>query len=129
MRTRNIDFGNTYCAIELNENCIAYDYNSCGNCGDFVRAKTGSIFTYGHVDIGFCPKGNIMEESGKVLLVGSARTKTGSYKYSSGSSTVVPTTSTYTQTFNATSFKTYQYAWSNWGDGQAGGAIQGAYGG
>ena len=28
----------------------------------------------------------------------------------------------------ATSFKTYQYAWSNWGDGQAGGAIQGAYG-
>ena len=129
LRTRNVDFGKTYCAIELNENCIAFDYNSCGDCGDFIRAKTGSIFTYGHKDIGICPKGNIIEDSGKVLLIGSARSKTGSYKYSSGSSTPpAPTTATYTKTFKATGFGTYQYAWSNWATGEWGNrAIQGNY--
>ena len=130
LRTRNIDFGQTWCAIELNENCQCYDGDSCGNCGDFVRAVTGSIFTYGSSANGICPFGNKVETSGRIFLVGKDRSQAGSYKYpSSTPPPATPTTATYTQTFKATSFKTYQYAWSNWGDGQAGGAIQGAYGG
>ena len=130
LRTRNVDFGQTYCAIQLDENCMGYDGDSCGNCSDFVRAVTGSIFTYGASGGGICPFGSKLETSGKILLVGNARTQTGSYKYPTSTPTPTPpSTATYTQTFKATSFKTYQYAWSNWGDGQAGGAIQGAYGG
>ena len=129
-RTRIVDFGKTWGAIELNENCMCYDGDSCGNCSDFVRAKTGSIFTYGASGGGICPFGNKIEASGKIFLVGSARTQRGSYKYPTANPTPpAPTKATYTQTFKATGFKTYQYAWSNWGAGQAGGAIQGAYGG
>ena len=130
LRTRNIDFCKTWCAIELNENSMGYDGDSCGNCNDFVRAVTGSVFTYGASGEGMCPYGNKLETSGKILLIGNARTQTGSYRYPTADPVPpAPTTATYTQTFKATSFKTYQYAWSNWGDGQGGGAIQGAYGG
>ena len=129
LRTRNVDFGQTYCAIELNEICMAYDGDSVGNCTDFVRAKTGSIFTYGSNANGICPFGNKIEASGKIFLVGSARTQRGSYRYPTSDPTPpAPTTATYTKTFKATGFGTYQYAWSNWASGEWGNrAIQGNY--
>ena len=108
---------------------MCYDGDSCGNCTDFVRAKTGSIFTYGASGGGICPFGNKIEASGKIFLVGSARTQRGSYKYPTTNPTPpAPTTATYTQTFKATGFGTYQYAWSNWASGEWGNrAIQGNY--
>ena len=85
-----LKLGKTYCAIQLDENCQCYDGDSCGDCSDFVRAVTGSIFTYGSSGGGICPYGNKVETSGKILLVGNARTQKGSYKYPSSTPSPTP---------------------------------------
>ena len=129
LRTRNIDFCQTWCAIELNENSMGYDGDSCGNCNDFVRSVTGSVFTYGASGGGICPFGIKAETSGKIFLVGNDRTQRGSYRYPTADPVPpAPTTATYTKTFKATGFGTYQYTWSNWASGEWGNrAIQGNY--
>lgn len=111
-KTAHIDFCTTWCAFDLSVNSQVYDSDSCGNCGDFFRVYTGSIFIYGSSGSGYRPFGNKLEYSGRYLLVGGERTQTNSFR----TPPAIPPTSTYTQSFGWTSHKTYQYQWSNWGD-------------
>ena len=112
VRGNRIDFCDTYCAYDISEHSICSDSDGVGNCGDFFRVYTGSIFTYGDSGGGYRPMGNKIETSGKYFLIGNERTVTASFR----TKPPVPPTSTYTQSFSWTSHKTYQYQWSNWND-------------
>ena len=78
--TTNVDFCKTYCAFELRDRSHVYDSDACGNCGDFFRVFTGSIFVYGSNGGGYRPYGNKIEGSGRYLLVGAERTQTNSFR-------------------------------------------------
>ena len=78
--TSNVDFCKTYCAFELRDRSHVYDSDACGNCGDFFRVFTGSIFVYGSNGGGYRPYGNKIENSGRYLLVGAERTQTNSFR-------------------------------------------------
>ncbi len=112
VRGKRIDFCDTYCAYDINEHSICSDSDGVGNCARFFRIYTGSIFTYGDNGGGYRPRGSRMEVSGKYFLIGNERTETASFR----TKPAVPPTSQYTQSFNWTSHKTYQYSWSNWND-------------
>ena len=114
VRGMQIDFCDTWCAYDINEHSICSDSDGVGNCGDFFRIYTGSIFTYGDSGNGYCPMGNKLEYSGRYFLVGKERNATASFR----TKPAVPPTNTqiYTYTYNWTSHKTYQYQWSNWND-------------
>ena len=78
--TTSVDFCQTYCALELRDRSHVYDSDACGNCGDFFRVFTGSIFVYGSNGGGYRPYGNKIEGSGRYLLVGAERTQTNSFR-------------------------------------------------
>ena len=72
------------------------------------------------------PKGALREISGSIVSIGKGASEHASYR----EAPPVPPTSVYTQSFGATGFGTYQYAWGNWASGEWGNrAIQGVWNG
>lgn len=78
--TSYIDFCKTHCAFDLSFKSHVYDYDSCGNCGQYFRLYTGSTFIYGSSGGGYKPHGSKVEYSGKYFLVGGERTDTNSFR-------------------------------------------------
>ena len=79
-QSKNIDFCKTYCAFEFSSESHWYDSDACGNCSDFFRLYSGSMFIYGSNAGGYRPFGNKLEYSGRFLLVGAERTQTNSFR-------------------------------------------------
>ena len=124
---RTVDFVNSYTAIFADKGSNLYDYDSCGNSTNCYYVMTAATVMYGNSDSGtFRPMGTLRKVSGDILSIGKGATEHASYR----NAPAVPPTSTYTQTFNATGFGTYQYAWGNWASGEWGNrAIQGVWNG
>ena len=70
------------------------------------------------------PNGSLDEITGKIVSIDDGATAKSSFR----KPPAIPSVLNYTQTFNATGFGTYQYAWSNWATGEWGNrAIQGVW--
>lgn len=124
VRGEKIDFCDTYCAYDISEHSICSDSDGVGNCADFFRLYSGSVFTYGDSGGGYRPKGNRIETSGKYFLIGSERSETGSFR----TKPPVPPTSNYEKSFSHTSLATYQYKWGNWKSGECKQGVWDIYG-
>ena len=124
---RTVDFVNSYTAIFADKGSNLYDYDSCGNSTNCYYVMTSATVMYGESDSGtHRPMGALRKVSGDILSIGKGAVEHASYR----NAPAVPPTSTYTQSFNATGFGTYQYAWGNWASGEWGNrAIQGVWNG
>ena len=124
---RTIDFVNSYTAIFADKGSNLYDYDSCGNSTNCYYVMTAATVMYGNSDSGtHRPMGALRKVSGDILSIGKGAAERASYR----NAPAVPPTSTYTQSFSATGFGTYQYAWGNWASGEWGNrAIQGVWNG
>lgn len=124
---RTIDFVNSYNAVFADWGSNVYDYDSCGNCTNCYYSMRAATIMYGHTDAGtFRPKGALRKISGDIVSIGNGAGEKESYR----NAPPVPATSVYTQSFGATGFGTYQYAWGNWASGEWGNrAIQGVWNG
>lgn len=111
LKTQKIDFCGTYCAFELQNCSIGYDYDSCGNCKEYVRSDSGSIFQYGHgTSAGYRPAGRLTEKGGSIKLLGSARTIQNSFRVAPE----VPATTNQYQDFNFSDYGYYSEGYGNW---------------
>ena len=124
---RTIDFVNSYNAVFADWGSNVYDYDSCGNCVNCYYSMRAATIMYGHSDSGtFRPTGALRKISGDIVSIGNGAGEKASFRVAPA----VPPTSTYTQSFSATGFGTYQYAWGNWASGEWGNrAIQGVWNG
>ena len=125
--TRTIDFVNSYNAIFADWGSNVYDYDSSGNCNNCYYSMRSATIMYGHSDSGtHRPTGALRKISGDIVSIGNGAGEHPSYRVAPP----VPPTSVYTQSFGATGFGTYQYAWSNWAYDEWGNrAIQGVWNG
>ena len=126
-KIRAIDFVNSYNAIYADRGSNVYDYDSCGNCTNCYYSMNAATIMYGQSDSGtFRPMGALRKISGDIVSIGNGAGEKASFRVAPP----VPPTSVYTQSFGATGFGTYQYAWSNWASGEWGNrAIQGVWNG
>ena len=122
-----IDFVNSYNALYADWGSNVYDYDSCGNCNICYYSNRAATIMYGrHNTNTHRPTGELRKMSGDIVSLGNGAGEHASYR----NAPAVPPTSTYTQSFNATGFGTYQYAWGNWASGEWGNrAIQGVWNG
>ena len=120
-----IDFVDSYNAVFADLGSNVYEYNSCGNCTNSYYSMRSATIMVGVSDSYSCkPKGDLLKISGDIVSIGNGVYEQSSYRYAPP----VPVTSIYTQSFGATGFGTYQYAWSNWASGEWGNrAIQGVW--
>lgn len=123
--TRKIDFVNSCNALYADWGSNVYDYDSCGNCTISYCSNRAATIMYGHADSGtFRPIGALRKTSGDIVSIGKGAGEKASFR----DAPPVPATSVYTQSFGATGFGTYQYAWGNWASGEWGNrAIQGVW--
>ena len=124
---RTVDFVNSYTAIFADKGSNLYEYDSCGNSTNCYYVMTAATVMCGSSDSGtHRPMGALRKVSGDILSIGNGSAEHASYRIAPS----VPATSVYTQSFGATGFGTYQYAWSNWASGEWGNrAIQGVWNG
>ena len=126
-RTVNIDYVDSRVGLYADGCSTVYDSDSCGNCIAAFQSYNGSTIMYGDKNAGsWRPSGSLDEVTGKIIAIDDGATAKPSIRKSPS----IPATSNHTQTFNATGFGTYQYAWSNWATGEWGNrAIQGVWNG
>lgn len=126
-RTAIIDYVNSRIGLYADACSTVYDRDSCGNCISAFQSYSGSTIMYGDKGAGsWRPSGSLVEVSGKIVAIDDGATAKASVRQPPA----IPATSNYTQTFNATGFGTYQYAWSNWAYDEWGNrAIQGVWNG
>ena len=126
-RTAIIDYVNSRIGLYADACSTVYDRDSCGNCISAFQSYSGSTIMYGDKGAGsWRPSGSLVEVSGKIVAIDDGATAKASVRQPPA----IPATSNYTQTFNATGFGTYQYAWSNWAYNEWGNrAIQGVWNG
>ena len=126
-RTAIIDYVNSRIGLYADACSTVYDRDSCGNCISAFQSYSGSTIMYGDKGTGsWRPSGSLVEVSGKIVAIDDGATAKASVRQPPA----IPATSNYTQTFNATGFGTYQYAWSNWAYDEWGNrAIQGVWNG
>lgn len=122
-----IDFVNSSSAVYADCGSNVYDYDSCGNCNICYYSMRASTIMYGSSVSGtFRPTGDLKKISGDIVSIGNGAGEKASFR----DAPPVPATSVYTQSFGATGFGTYQYAWGNWASGEWGNrAIQGVWNG
>ena len=120
-----IDFVDSYNAVFADLGSNIYEYDSCGNCTNSYYSMRSATIMFGVSDSHSCkPKGDLLKISGDIVSIGNGAYEQSSYRYAPP----VPVTSIYTQSFGATGFGTYQYAWNNWASGEWGNrAIQGVW--
>ena len=125
--TGTIDFVNSSNAIYSDWGSNVYDYDSCGNSNICYYSNRGATIMYGrHNTNTYRPKGELRKMSGDIVSLGNGANEHASFR----DAPPVPATSVYTQSFGATGFGTYQYAWGNWASGEWGNrAIQGVWNG
>ena len=126
-RTAVIDYVDSRIGLYADSCSTVYDRDSCGNCISAFQSYSGSTIMYGDKGAGsWRPSGSLVEVSGKIVAIDDGATAKASVR----KPPAIPATSNYTQTFNATGFGTYQYAWSNWAYDEWGNrAIQGVWNG
>ena len=124
---RTVDFVNSYTAIFADKGSNLYEYDSSGNSTNCYYVMTAATVMYGESDSGsHRPMGSLRKVPGDILSIGKGASEHASYR----DAPAVPPTSTYTKSFGATGFGTYQYAWSNWATDEWGNrAIQGVWNG
>lgn len=124
-RTEIIDYVDSRIGLYADGCSTVYDDSSCGNCISAFQSCNGSTIMYGDKNYGsFRPTGSLDEVSGKIFAIDDGAAAKSSIR----KPPAIPPTMDYTQTFNATGFGTYQYAWSNWATGEWGNrAIQGVW--
>ena len=122
---RTVDFVNSYNAIFADKGSNVYDYDSCGNSTNCYYVMSAATVMYGETDSNtYRPMGDIRKISGNILSIGFGAGVQASYRDAPD----MPSKAVYTQSFGATSFGTYQYAWSNWASDEWGNrAIQGVW--
>ena len=125
--TGTIDFVNCHNAIYADWGSNVWDYDSCGNCSICYYSNRAATIMYGSSVSGtFRPTGDLKKISGDIVSIGNGAGEKASFR----DAPPVPPTSVYTQSFGATGFGTYQYAWGNWAPGEWGNrAIQGVWNG
>ena len=123
--TGTIDFVNSYNAIFADWGSNVYDYDSVGNCTNCYYSMRAATIMYGkHNTYTYRPTGALNKISGDIVSIGNGASEHPSYRNTPG----VPDKSVYTQSFGATGFGTYQYAWENWASDEWGNrAIQGVW--
>ena len=126
-RTAVIDYVDSRIGLYADGCSTVYDRDSCGNCISAFQSYNGSTIMYGDKGAGsWIPSGSLDEVTGKIIAIDDGASSRPSIR----KPPAIPATSNYTQTFNATGFGTYQYAWSNWATGEWGNrAIQGVWNG
>ena len=126
-RTAVIDYVNSRIGLYADACSTVYDRDSCGNCTSAFQSYSGSTIMYGDKGGGsWRPNGSLDEVTGKIVAIDDGASARSSVR----KPPAIPAVSNYTQTFNATGFGTYQYAWSNWATGEWGNrAIQGVWNG
>ncbi|MBP3916368.1 prophage endopeptidase tail family protein [Clostridium sp.] len=118
-----VDFASSYCAVGGERGSVVNVLSASGNAGasgtgQCCRVTTGAIITLGKGSLGETnvPEGTLAYQGGYIYKDGTCNpTSSWSYPISKPIPTP-PATNQYTQSFNWTSHKTYQYQWSNWGD-------------
>lgn len=126
-RTAIIDYVDSRIGLYADSCSTVYDRDSCGNCISAFQSYSGSTIMYGDKGGGsWRPNGSLVEVTGKIFAIDDGASGRSSVR----KPPAIPAVSNYTQTFNATGFGTYQYAWSNWATGEWGNrAIQGVWNG
>lgn len=126
-RTSVIDYVDSRIGLYADSCSTVYDRDSCGNCISAFQSYSGSTIMYGDKGAGsWRPNGSLDEVTGKIVAIDDGASARSSVR----KPPAIPAVSNYTQTFNATGFGTYQYAWSNWATGEWGNrAIQGVWNG
>ena len=114
--TYNVDFGKCYTAVEARSQSIYYSYDDVGSNTNFCILKGGSKAFWGSDSNGTRPLGKVQCVHGIYYSFGNGRTETASTRFPVTPPSPPVTSQVYTQTFNWTSHRTYQYQWSNWGD-------------
>ena len=124
-RTAIVDYVDSKVGLYADCCSIVYDKDSCGNCISAYQAYNGSTIMYGNkTDGSWRPNGSLDEITGKIVAIDDGATAKSSFRNPPD----IPAILDYTQTFYATGFGTYQYAWSNWATGEWGNrAIQGVW--
>ena len=123
--TWHVDFGKTWCAIELTFMSLYYSSDDVGSCADFCRLKSGSFAYWGIGSVR--PQGNVQAINGMYYDGGLSLTPTDSPKYPNSNPAPPPISEqVFTYTYNCTSKQSYQYSWSNWSTD--GSCKQGAWG-
>ena len=118
-----VDFASSYCAVGGERGSVVNVLSASGNAGasgtgQCCRVTTGAIITLGKGSLGETnvPQGTLAYQGGYIYKDGTCN-PTSSWNYPiSNPIPTPPATNQYTQSFNWTSHKTYQYQWSNWGD-------------
>lgn len=126
-RTAIIDYVDSRIGLYADGGSNVYDRDSCGNCISAFQSYNGSTIMYGDTGAGsWRPSGALVEVTGKIFAIDDGATAKASIR----NPPAIPAISDYTQTFNATGFGTYQYAWGNWAYDEWGNrAIQGVWNG
>lgn len=124
-RTEIIDYVDSRIGLYADGGSTVYDNSSCGNCISAFQSYNGSIIMYGDKQYGsWIPNGSLDEVTGKIFSIDDGAGVQTSIRKPPD----IPGITDHTQTFNATGFGTYQYAWSNWATGEWGNrAIQGVW--
>lgn len=118
-----VDFASSYCAVKSERGSVVNVLSASGNAGasgtgQCCRVTTGGIIILGKGSLGETnvPQGTLAYQGGYIYKDGTCN-PTSSWNYPiSNPIPTPPATNQYTQSFNWTSHKTYQYQWSNWGD-------------
>lgn len=124
-RTAIIDYVDSRVGLYADGCSTVYDRDSCGNCISAFQTYNASTIMYGDKNAGsWRPSGSLDGVTGTIVAIDDGATAKPSIR----KPPAIPAISNYTQTFNATGFGTYQYAWSNWATGEWGNrAIQGVW--
>lgn len=124
-RTVIVDYVDSRIGLYADGCSTVYDRDSCGNCISAFQSYNGSTIMYGDKSYGsWIPNGSLDEVTGKIVAIDDGAGVQTSIRKPPGTPAILD----YTQTFNATGFGTYQYAWSNWATGEWGNrAIQGVW--
>ena len=114
--TWHIDFGKCYTAVELMYQSIYYSSDDVGSCTNFCLIKSGSKAFWGYDGgVPHRPQGNCTANNG-IYYSHANCTPTPSTRFGGGNPTPPSGNQVYTQSFNWTSHRTYQYQWNNWND-------------
>ena len=119
-----VDTCTCYHGVWATRGSQVYQYDCCGTATTSFYSGEGALIQIGGEANGIKIKGGYRRVNGNILDFEKTQSQQDSYR----TAPVVPPTQTYSSSFSAIGFGTYQYAWSNWASGEWGNrAIQGVW--
>lgn len=128
-RVCSVDFADSWNPICAVDSSVVYTHTTaCNGRGERFRVASGGIIIYGTNVVTACPKGTDTNYGGVIHKAGEVSAN-DSWNFPPSNPVSPPAGNmSYNQSFNATSFATYQYSWSNWKNGECKSGVYSSYG-